>query len=87
MTEWQSMILQLGVDNLREFNLYDNHREEAAAYTNNPTTWDSRRGLKRSWSGELAPGPSSANSKTGPQDKPSSSEKGKNTVSYSSQYV
>ena len=70
------MILQPEVVNLRKL-ICLLRREEAAAYTNNPTTWDSRRGLKRSWSGEPAPGPSSANSKTRPQDKPSSSEKGK----------
>ena len=27
-------------------------REQAQAYVTNPTTWDSKRGLKRSWQGE-----------------------------------
>ena len=51
-------------------------REEAAAYTKNPSTWDTKRGLKRSWSGEPVAGSSSAATKQKASAKLSSLEKG-----------
>ena len=51
-------------------------REEAAVYTKNPSTWDTKRGLKRSWSGEPVAGSSSATPKQKASAKLSSSEKG-----------
>ena len=53
-------------------------REQAQAYVTNPTTWDSKRGLKRSWQGEPRASGSSSSGATPKQDKkPTSSEKGK----------
>ena len=57
-------------------------REQAQAYVTNPTTWDSKRGLKRSWQGEGEPRASGSSSTgaTPKQDKKlTSSEKGKKT--------
>ena len=53
-------------------------REQAQAYVTNPTTWDSKRGLKRSWQGEPRASGSGSTGATPKQDKKlTSSEKGK----------
>ena len=44
-------------------------REQAQAYVTNPTTWDSKRGLKRSWQGEPRASGSSSSGATLKQDK------------------
>ena len=54
-------------------------REQALEYVANPTTWDSRRGLKRSWHGNPKAGSSSSTGATSspkPSRKPTSAEKG-----------
>ena len=47
-------------------------REQAASYVSSPSTWDTRRGLKRSWKGAPTEGPSASSSGSSGQ---SSSEK------------
>ena len=54
-------------------------REQALEYVANPTTWDSRRGLKHSWHGNPKAGSSSSTGATSspkPSRKPTSAEKG-----------
>ena len=58
-------------------------REQAQAYVTNPTTWDSKRGLKRSWQGEPRASGSSSTGGTPKQDKKlTSSEKGKTSIKH-----
>ena len=58
-------------------------REQAQAYVTNPTTWDSKRGLKRSWQGEPRASGSSSSGATPKQDKrPTSSEKGRKSIKH-----
>ena len=59
--------------------MYYLYREQASAYVKNPTTWDTKRGLKRAWTGEPVPGSSSGSSGSssgGTKSKPTSTEKG-----------
>ena len=53
-----------------------NLREEAATYAGNPSSWDTKRGLKRTWSGEPAAGAGSQASAQDKTGKPTSAEKG-----------
>ena len=51
-------------------------REEAGTYAGNPSSWDTKRGLKRTWNGEPVGGSSTQDSAQDRTSKPTSSEKG-----------
>ena len=51
-------------------------REEAGTYAGNPSSWDTKRGLKRTWNGEPVTGSSTQDSAQDRTSKPTSNEKG-----------
>ena len=51
-------------------------REEAGTYAGNPSSWDTKRGLKRTWNGEPVAGSSTQDSAQDRTSKPTSNEKG-----------